>query len=501
MICLRRPLVASLLVLGLLASACASGEDDPSAGESTSPVSTASPSETPDLTTESTGQTEPTEGTDPYWPQDGNAGTDALHYDIDVRYDLATGQLRGTTTITMRATARLKRFSLDLLVPVTRVRVDDEPATSTKPDDHELLITPASAIAKGQRFDVEVRYAGRPGELAYDGESNWLADRSEVVTMNEPHMSPWWFPANDHPGDKATFDIAVSVPKSNVVISNGDQVADKVRGGWRHTRWQMSDPMATYLAFFAAGDFIIEKGTSAGGIPYLNAVSRGLPADERANALQVLRRSGAITDWLVQRLGPYPFDSTGGVVTALDVGFALENQSRPTYGDWIYPSVVVHELAHQWFGDSVSVRQWRDIWLNEGFASYLEAAYAAAHDGPSVNQWLHERYRAECPRATSKFWKLDLSDPGAEDVFAQPVYDRGALVLGALRNRIGAGTFDDLLRGWVREHAEDNVSVAQFEKRAAQVAGEDLSGFFDAWLRSGRAPAGVEQNGLDHTCA
>jgi len=495
----RRPLVASLLTLAVAAAGCG-GDDDPSAGESTSPVNTASPSETTDQTSETADSTEPTEGPDGYWPQDGNAGTDALLYAIDVRYDLATGMLRGTTTITMRATAPLTTFSLDLLVPVSRVRVDGKQASTSKPDAHELLVTPADAIAKGRKFSVEVRYAGKPSTLAYDGERNWLADQHEVVTMNEPHMAAWWFPSNDHPGDKATFDIGVSVPRGNVVVSNGEQVARSTRGRWLRTRWRMDDPMATYLAFFAAGDFIVERGTSAGGIPYLNAVSRRLPSGQRATSLRALRRSGAITDWLVERLGPYPFDSTGGVVTGLDVGFALENQSRPTYGAWIYPSVVVHELAHQWFGDSVTVRQWRDIWLNEGFASYLEADYAAEHGGPSVVDWLHERYDDECGRATSAFWRLDLTDPGADDVFAQPVYDRGALVLGALRNRIGDGAFDELLRGWVRDHADGNATVAQFEQRAAQVSGEDLTGFFDAWLRGGRAPAGTADNGLDHAC-
>ncbi|GAA3536839.1 M1 family metallopeptidase [Nocardioides daeguensis] len=442
------------------------------------------------------------QGTDPYWPLDGNGGTDAQHYDVRVRYDFASGKLWGRTAIAMTATADLRSFSLDLLLPATAVRVDGRKARFRRAGKHELRVVPKAPIAAGTSFRVVVRYAGKPGSYRYAGERNWLASGTEVVAMNQPHMAPWWFPSNDHPSDKATFDVRVTVPRGKQVVGNGVRVGRKVRGGLATTHWRMSDPMATYLAFFAAGRYAIDRGTTAAGIPYYNAVSRGLEPRLRSYVRNVLNRTGAITDWLQATLGSYPFATTGGLVTGLDVGFALENQTRPTYGAWIYPGVIVHELAHQWFGDSVAVQRWRDIWLNEGFATYLEAAYAAEHGGPAVPVYLERMYDKTCADPTSAFWRLNIADPGAARVFDEAVYDRGAMTLAALRNRIGAGPFAALLRRWVAEHHDGNVTVEQFQALAETVSGDsDLDGFFDTWLRSGTVPAPTPANGLrDVTC-
>lgn len=436
------------------------------------------------------------QGTDPYWPLDGNGGTDAQHYDVRVRYDFASGMLRGRTAITLTATADLRSFSLDLLLPTTGVRVDGRKARFRKVGKHDLRVVPKAPIAAGTTFRVVVRYAGKPGAYRYAGERNWLASRTEVVAMNQPHMAPWWFPSNDHPSDKATFDVRVTVPKGKQVIGNGVRVGRKVKRGLATTHWRMSDPMTTYLAFFAAGRYVVDQGTSAAGIHYYNAVSRGLEPAMRSYVRGVLGRTAAITDWLQARLGPYPFSTTGGVVTGLDVGFALENQSRPTYGSWIYTGVMVHELAHQWFGDSVAVQRWRDIWLNEGFATYMEAEYAAAHGGTSVLTYLDRMYDRNCTAPASEFWRLDLSNPGPDHIFDEAVYDRGAMVLAALRNRISEGPFASLLRQWVAAHQDGNATVEQFEALAETVAGEDLDLFFDTWLRNGTMPAATGANGL-----
>jgi aminopeptidase N len=215
----------------------------------------------------------------------------------------------------------------------------------------------------------------------------------------------------------------------------------------------------------------------------------------------MVRRTGAVTEWLQRQLGDYPFSSTGGVVTNLPVGFALENQTRPTYGSWIYPSVIVHEVAHQWFGDSVSVRRWRDIWINEGFATYAEVAFDAAHGGPSTARWVQRMYESRCHERSSTFWQLDLDNPGPAHLFHEAVYDRGAMVLAALRNRIGAADFQRLLRTWVRDHRDGTATVALFETQAETVSGEQLDGFFDAWLRNGVPPAGTPANGLTRACS
>ncbi|HWJ09707.1 MAG TPA: M1 family metallopeptidase [Nocardioides sp.] len=440
-------------------------------------------------------------GPDPYWSYDGNGGTNALRYDIAVSYDFAARTLRGRAVVTMQAKQDLTSFTLDLLLPVQAVKVDGRVARFGKPSGHELRVVPAATIDSGDVFRVAVAYAGRPGAYRYAGERNWLADGDEVVTMNEPHMAPWWFPSNDHPSDKARFDIRVTAPRGKRVVSNGTLVSRTVRGTRATTHWRMQDPMATYLAFFAAGRYDVAAGRTARGIPYYYAVSRQLPLGDRTRAMRQLRFSGPATDWLQAWLGTYPFTSTGGLVTGLDVGFALENQTRPTYGAWVYPGVIVHELAHQWFGDSVAVRRWRDIWLNEGFATFAEKAFDAAHGGRSVAGWLNSAYQERCHQPSSSFWTLDLTDPGPARVFDEAVYDRGAMVLGALQNRIGATALRGLLRAWVAAHHDGNAGVAQFEALAAARTGQDLGGFFDAWLRDGTVPPAGAETGIVHACS
>lgn len=432
---------------------------------------------------------------DPYFPLDGNGGIDVLHYDVRDRYDFGQGRLSGRTTLTIRATEDLARFNLDLLLPVRAVSVDGQRAAFVKPNRHELQVTPRQALSAGRRFEVTVRYAGRPGTIAWAGERSWLASRHEVVTMNQPHMAPWWFPANDHPRDKAAFDIRITTGAGRDVISNGRRVGRRVHGGRATTHWRSRTPMATYLAFFAAGDFAVRRGRD-GGVPWLVAVSRRLPAAARAASMREVAASGRVTRWLQRQLGDYPFGTSGGVVTALDPGFALENQTRPTYpaltGDdrWL----LVHELAHQWFGNSVSVQGWRDIWLNEGFATYMEARYVESRGGRSTRAWLLHEYGRF--RDLDGFWAVPLDDPGPHRIFDFPVYQRGGMALAALRRVIGGAAFTRLLRTWVTEHRGSNVTTADLTALAERVSGRDLDAFFDAWLRADRPPARTAANGL-----
>ncbi len=431
---------------------------------------------------------------DPYFPRDGNGGIDVRHYDVRVRYDFATGRLVGRTTLRLRATRALSRFNLDLLLPVREVRVAGAPARFRKPHPHELQVTPRRPLAAGQRVQVVVRYAGRPAALSYAGERNWLADRHEVVTMNQPHMAPWWFPANDHPRDKATMSVAVTVPRARQVISNGTLVGRRVHGRLATTRWRSEEPMAPYLAFFAAGSFDVARGRHA-GLPWYAAVSRQLPARDRARAMRLMRRSAPITAWAASVLGAYPFSSTGGLTTSLNVGFALENQTRPTYppiGDAV--SVVVHEIAHQWFGNSVSVWSWRDIWLNEGAASFLEVYWAESRGGQPAQEWLTSSYD-DYP-AEDSLWRVRLDDPGASRIFHEAIYLRGAMTFQALRHRIGDADFRTLLRTWVAERRDGHGSTAQFVALAERVSGEDLDGFFTAWLSTRARPARTAAHGF-----
>lgn len=430
---------------------------------------------------------------DSYFPEDGNGGIDVTKYKIADAYDFATGRLSGHTTLTVRATHRLGVFDLDLLLPVSAVSVDGVPAAFQRPDAHELRIQPPAPIAQGHTFTVVVTYAGLPGSLCWQGECDWLANKREVTTMNEPHMAAWWFPANDTPADAAKMDISITVPSSMDVIANGRQVSRRVAGPLATTRWKARKPMAPYLAFFTAGHYTVAKGTSH-GLPWLVAVSDELPAGERASSMRLMKKTPAITAWLTKLLGKYPFETVGGVTTALDGGFALENQTRPTYPVLHAEQTVtvVHELAHQWFGDSVRLSRWRDVWLNEGFATYMEWYWSETHGGPPVLEHLLDDH-AQQP---ASFWRTRVDDPGPTHIWANAVYERGGLTLAALRNRVGDRVFWRIMRGWAATRAGKTGTTKQFEHYAAKVAHQRLGGFFKAWLHKRSRPRMTAANGL-----
>jgi aminopeptidase N len=437
---------------------------------------------------------------DPYFPLDGNGGIDVQRYEIHDRYDFGSRKLSGWTKVSLTVTEDLSGFDLDFLLSVQSVTIDGDPVDFHQ-DAHELVIDHA-ALAGGP-LDVVVRYAGKPAAYSYEGESNWLASDQEVVAMNQPHMAPWWFPSNDHPLDKASMSISITVPKANKVVANGTLDKRTVHGSQATTTWT-AGPMVPYLAFFAAGRYTVAKSNEY-GIPSYVAVSKALPTADQPVALRLMERTPKLLHWLEGALGTdYPFRTTGGLTTSLGVGFALENQTRPTY-PWMgggegAVSTVVHELAHQWFGDSVALHGWKDIWLNEGFATFMEDYYAETHGGPTANARLRDAYDSR--DADDAFWNLEVADPcpshtGCVDrIFDGRVYQRGALALQALRNVIGETDFWDVLRTWATTHEGGNGSTEQFQALAEQISNDDLGGFFDAWVHSTTKPADTAANGL-----
>jgi hypothetical protein len=239
-------------------------------------------------------------------------------------------------------------------------------------------------------------------------------------------------------------------------------------------------------------------GAPAGSAANPNTWIAGTTSETPPSAGVIARRSfarhGEILDFLASSFGPYPFTAAGGIVDdAEGLGFALENQTRPIYALDFFTdqvrgtAVVVHELAHQWYGDSLSVRRWRDIWLNEGFASYAEWLWSE-HEGQGTAQETFDAYYSGIP-ADDPFWELHIGDPGPDRLFDGAVYDRGAMTLHALRMRVGDADFFTILRTWARTHAGGNVSTPQFVRLAERVSGQQLDGFFDAWLFTSGKPA------------
>jgi aminopeptidase N len=327
---------------------------------------------------------------DPYYPDYGNSGYDVSHYDIRLRYTPATDRLTGTTTILASATQDLSSFHLDFVLDVSSVQVNNRPATFAREGDHELVVTPARTISNGGAMTVVVQYAGVPSTKVAAGYTAWVRTPDGAMAVGEPEIAWWWYPSNDHPLDKATFDVSVSVPEGVEAISNGTMPRPPVRETLGYTRWSWRSlkPQATYLTFLTVGQYDVTTDTTANGQPVYNAYSQLLSPDFRDAAQASVERTAEITDWESTVFGPWPFEARGGVVAPPGtLGFALENQTRPNYSAAFFrrgsnTSVIVHENAHQWFGDSVSVASWQNIWLNEGFASCTRPIRRTPRSGP-----------------------------------------------------------------------------------------------------------------------
>jgi aminopeptidase N len=433
---------------------------------------------------------------DPYFPLDGNGGYDVRRYVVKDTYRPESGRLTGRTTVVARATRALSSFSLDLVLDVAWVRVDGASAAYRRPSPHELRV--GHRLRKGERFRVVVRYSGRPGSIRAAGVSPFLDGYDEGYALGEPQIGPWWFAANETPRDRARFDVRMRVPRGFQAIGGGELVDRSRTRRWSTWRWRVDQPVATYLAFFAVGRFALSH-EEVDGLRYRYAVSKRLQGQQQANATALLRRTPGVVGWLGEQLGSYPFAESGGVVAGRPLGFALETAGRPVYPFLGGPteravSVLVHEQAHQWFGDSVGLRRWRDIWLHEGFATYAEWWYAEAHGGRTVEERLTDEYAFH--RESSGFWKVQLSDPGAHSLFTSAVYVRGAMTLAALRQRVGTTAMADLLRRWATRHRGETVTTRDFRAFAEEVTGEDLDGFFSAWLDEPVKPAATDANGL-----
>jgi aminopeptidase N len=448
---------------------------------------------------------------DPYYPLDGNGGYDVGHYDLDLRYDPATDVLSGTATIEAEATQALSAFNLDLVgLDVQGVTVDGRPATWTRAEA-ELTVTPERPLRRGHGFEVAVTYSGVPATLSDDlGSSGFFHTDDGVVVAGQPHGAATWFPANDHPSDAASLDVSITVPPGLEGISNGDLEGTRTADdGWTTWDWRAREPMATYLVTLAVGEFDL-AAYEADGVRFWDAVDLDItaaapptapdqPPGEPASVLDQVRTSFArqpeVLEFLSGVFGPYPFRTSGGIADhAPELQFALETQTRPVYAPIFFTDpvladiVVVHELAHQWYGDSVRLAAWQHIWLNEGFATYAEWLWLE-REGLSTPQEQYETL-GQIP-AEDPFWAATIGDPGAAttDLFHPAVYQRGAMTLHALRIEVGDEAFFDILAEWASSRAGQAVTTEEFIELAEKISGEDLDALFEAWLSTPGRPA------------
>ncbi|MFF2100802.1 M1 family metallopeptidase [Streptomyces sp. NPDC058202] len=426
---------------------------------------------------------------DTYFPQLGNGGFDARHYALDVAYDPATDRLDGRTTLTARATQNLSSFDLDLQkLDVTKVEVNGRRARFTRSGD-EIRVTPRGPLAKGRTFTVTVTYGGVPealsGPIVFGSDYGWMKTADGVFVACEPNAASTWFPSSDHPSDKATYDIRISAPKGLTGVSNGRLVSTHDRGGRTVTHWRESRPMATYLATATIGKFDVRTGRTPAGTPIYVAID---PVLANSNSVDVYAVTAAATDYWSQVFGPYPFEETGAIVDDMpQAGFSLEVQSKPAYSAVRSEVTIVHELAHQWFGDSVSVAHWKDIWLNEGFATYAQWLWSEHQGVRSAHDSFVAGYGSR--PADSSFWQTTVGDPQRDTMFASAVYQRGAMTLQMLRERIGDTAFFKLLPAWTKLHRYGNASTADFISLAERISGRQLDDLFQTWLFTPGKPA------------
>jgi aminopeptidase N len=415
---------------------------------------------------------------DPFFPLAGNGGYDVAHYSLRLGYDPATRQLDGRATIRATATQGLSRFDLDLRgFRVAGVAVNGRAASFTR-RGQELVITPARGLPAGRPFTVEVRYAGRPTVVTDpDGSiEGWVPTDDGAFVVGEPQGSPGWYPANDNPRDKATYSFRVTVPKGLTVMANGVLEGRASAAGRTTFLWREHLPMAPYLATATLGRFDLTSYRLAGGLPVYLAVDAKLPA------VPVLGKLPAIVRFYSSIYGPYPFDAVGAVVDdAKNVGYSLETQTKPMFDRPPDEATLAHELSHMWYGDSVTLRKWPDIWLHEGFATWSEWIWSEHRGRRTAHQTFKALYRT--PARDTEFWAPPPARPGSPvNLFDGTVYDRGAMTLQALREKVGSRAFFRIMGDWAARHRYGNVRTAQFIALAERVSGRDLDHFFDVWL-------------------
>ena len=421
---------------------------------------------------------------DSFYPKQGNGGYDALHYDIDLDIDPSDNTIEAVTTIKAAATQHLSAFNLDLSgLMVSAVTVDGTTATFSR-DGSELTVTPASTLVDGSEFTVAVSYSGSPQPLTDPSVGfttlGWHSQSDVIFVVSEPSGAMTWFPSNNHPSDKATFEFSLTVPNTVTAAATGVRTSETTANGKTTSTWVMDDPMATYLAAVYVGDFERSEQQVDGGPLIRNYLLRGTP-DTTAEKLSVT--AGAI-DFIEKIVGPYPFDAYGTIVVPA-YSSALENQTLSIHGpDAVTARKIAHELAHQWFGNSSTPDDWSDIWMSEGFAEYVDIMYGADRTGGDLNATME----------TVRDGVVPADRPAPKQITVEAMFDRnavylrGALTLHALRLEVGDDTFFDILRTIYERTAGANTSTEKFLEVVEELADADAGDLVESWLYDTAVP-------------
>ncbi|MCW4352746.1 M1 family metallopeptidase [Hoyosella sp. YIM 151337] len=426
---------------------------------------------------------------DPYVPTSGNNGYRVSRYELDLNYRVSTNRLEADTTITAVTTETLDRYALDLsaALKVAKVRVNGAAPARFSHKAGKLRITPRVPIPAGGQLVTEVKYAGRPRPVVNQfGTIGWEELTDGVLTANQPNGAPTWFPCNDHPSAKASYRISITTESAYAALSNGTLHSRKTHAGTTTWVYEQPEPMSTYLATVQIGSYVVQEIA-----PSPVRMKAAVPPALRGNFEIDFARQRRMIKLFTKLFGPYPFSSGYSVVVTEDpLEIPLEAQCLSVFGanhcDGKQHSerLIAHELAHQWFGNSVTASTWADIWLHEGFACYAEWLWSEGSDGPTAKEWARH-YWDKLKRSPQD---LVLADPGSKRMFDDRVYKRGALTLHALRTRIGDEAFFALLQDWTNRYRHSIATTDDFVGLAALYSRQSLADLWTDWLRSKPLP-------------
>lgn len=441
-------------------------------------------------------------------PYVGNGGYDVIDYRLDLEVDMVTGSVTGSARVEATALVDLTQFNLDLVGlsvdGVTVTTSGGEASVRVSRDGRELIVDPDEVLPTGTVFSVTIDYSGIPGPVPQDAgpfSPGWFAAPDQVFVFSQPDGAAGWFPANDHPVDRATFTLAVTVAEGWDVVSGGALESTEAVGDGlvRHT-WVMSDPVAPYLVPLAIGRFE-NRDDSGGGPP----ITTWYPEGWTGATLEMFEKQADMIAFFEEVFGSYPFESAGALIVDSEFRGALETQTIPTYSTISLAfgeSIVAHELAHQWFGNSITLAQWDDIWLNEGFATFSQWLWlehsqgSAVYDGEVANahrtisgmRFVEEGTPVEeAVRAVREaFPPPDF--PRRGDMFNASVYLRGGLTLVALRDAVGDDAFFRFLATYAAEGMAQPVTTEWFLDFVEDELGSEAMELVRTWITDAAIP-------------
>ncbi|MFC5657208.1 M1 family metallopeptidase [Streptomyces nogalater] len=426
-------------------------------------------------------------------PLAGNGGYTVRRYTLDFDWRAPRTPFEAGATVSATATQALSRFDLDFAGnTLHRVTVDGAPAAAERHGD-ELVVTPAKPIPRGSPFTVRVAYTADPTQGRHRDDAiqdyGWVPTPDGTVVCAQPDGARMIFPANDHPSLRAPVTFRVTTPPGLSAVANGRLVRTDHHPDGR-TRWtyDSEQPIAAQLVQLAIGEFTFVDSEGPRGLPVRDVVPNALVADtEEYRSLTPEHLA-----WLEERLGPYPFRRYGVLVGDTDLPVALETQSLSVVprddllGDRVDAERnLVHELTHHWTGDSVAIRRWSDLWLSEGHARFYERLYSDEHGGADLESVMRAAYERHDQ------WRHDEgapAEPTDATLFKVMRYDGSALVLFALREKVGEETFGRIERAWVTAYRGRAAGTRDFIALASRIAGEDLGPFLTAWLYGAHTP-------------